>query len=222
MHPRDREGVLVPAHELAVLGLGDDVARAGPVGERFPRGLSVVDGVVFDDAMRESSQPPSKSVEHTVSRRPTAQRSPNRVRDALLASGTSRFSWLHLQAPSNNPWHASVRCMRTVIHMVSGEGSEQDTSLAIAKNLLEDETDMIDDVTVVAQSDGLAAIKSGQESEEQVRSLMAEGVSFKACSNTLETMGLDQSDLVDGVETVPEGAVEVTRLESEGYAYMRP
>jgi intracellular sulfur oxidation DsrE/DsrF family protein len=33
---------------------------------------------------------------------------------------------------------------------------------------------------------------------------------------------LTPEDLVDGVETVPEGAVEVTRLEDEGYAYMRP
>lgn len=32
-----------------------------------------------------------------------------------------------------------------------------------------------------------------------------------------------ESDPIDGVATVPEGAVEVTRLESEeGYAYLRP
>ena len=43
-----------------------------------------------------------------------------------------------------------------------------------------------------------------------------------ACSNTLETVDMDESDLVDGVETVPEGAVEVTRLQTDGYAYLRP
>jgi hypothetical protein len=112
--------------------------------------------------------------------------------------------------------------MQTVIHLVSGDGTEQETSLAIARNLLDDETGSIDDVAVVVQADGIKAIKTGQESEEQVRALLDDGVSFKACTNTLDMMDLDESDLVEGVETVPEGAVEVTRLETEGYAYMRP
>lgn len=112
--------------------------------------------------------------------------------------------------------------MKSVIHLVSGDEAEQDTSLTIARNLLDDESGSIDDVAVVAQGDGMKAIKSGQESGEQVRALLDDGVSFKACSNTLEMMDLDESDLVDGVETVPEGAVEVTRLETDGYAYMRP
>lgn len=112
--------------------------------------------------------------------------------------------------------------MQTVIHLVSGDGAEQDTSLTVARNLLDDESGSIDDVAVVVQAAGMEAIQTGQGSEEQVRALLDDGVSFKACSNTLETMGLDESDLVEGVETVPEGAVEVTRLETDGYAYLRP
>ena len=112
--------------------------------------------------------------------------------------------------------------MQTVIHLVSGDETEQETSLTVARNLLDDETGSIDDVAVVVQAAGVKAIETGQESEEQVRALLDDGVSFKACSNTLETMGLDESDLVAGVETVPEGAVEVTRLETDGYAYLRP
>lgn len=112
--------------------------------------------------------------------------------------------------------------MKTVIHLVSGDDAEQKTSLAIARNLLDDESGSIDDVAVVVQADGVKAIVAGQESEEQVRALLDDGVSFKACSNTLEMMDLDESDLVEGVETVPEGAVEVTRLQTEGYAYLRP
>ena len=57
---------------------------------------------------------------------------------------------------------------------------------------------------------------------EQVRDLIDDGVPVMACSNTLETVDMDESDLVDGVETLPEGAVEVTRLQTDGYAYLRP
>lgn len=112
--------------------------------------------------------------------------------------------------------------METVIHLLSGDETEQETSLAIARNLLDDESGSIDDIAVVAQAGGVEAIKTGTESGEKVTALIDDGVSFKACTNTLETMDMNESDLVAGVETVPEGAVEVTRLETDGYAYMRP
>ena len=54
-----------------------------------------------------------------------------------------------------------------------------------------------------------------------VENLLDAGVSFAACRNTLDTMDLDETDLVD-VDVVPEGAVEVIRLQNEGYAYLRP
>lgn len=112
--------------------------------------------------------------------------------------------------------------MQSVVHIVSSDESEQETALAISRNLLDDESGSIDDVAVVAQAGGIKAVTAGGETEQKVRSLLDDGVSFKACSNTLEMMDLEESDLVEGIETVPEGAVEVTRLETEGYAYMRP
>lgn len=112
--------------------------------------------------------------------------------------------------------------MQTVVHLLSGDETEQETSLAIARNLLDDETGSIDDVAVVAQAEGMEAVIAGEGNEKQVRSLLDDDVSFKACSNTLEMMDLDESDLIEGIEPVPEGAVEVTRLQNEGYAYVRP
>ncbi|WP_247729868.1 DsrE family protein [Halovivax limisalsi] len=112
--------------------------------------------------------------------------------------------------------------MQSVVHLLSGDETEQETALAIARNLLDDETGRIDDVAVVVQAGGISAAKRGAETEEQIQGLVDDGVSFKACSNTLAMKDMDESDLVAGIETVPEGAVEVTRLQSEGYAYMRP
>ncbi|MFC7139428.1 DsrE family protein [Halosimplex aquaticum] len=112
--------------------------------------------------------------------------------------------------------------MQSVLHLVSGDESEQETTLTIAKNLLEDESGDIDDVAVVAQAGGIEAITSDGGFTEEVESLAENGASFKACANTLEMEGIDESELLGNAETVPEGAVEVTRLENEGYAYMRP
>ncbi len=112
--------------------------------------------------------------------------------------------------------------MKTVVHLVSGDEKEQEIALNIVRNLLDDETGSIDDVAVVAQAGGIESVTVDGESEEQVQSLVGEGVSFTACSNTLEAMDLDESELIEGIDTVPEGAVEVTRLENDGYAYLRP
>ncbi|WP_415380857.1 DsrE family protein [Halosimplex sp. TS25] len=112
--------------------------------------------------------------------------------------------------------------MRSVLHLVSGDESEQETTLTIAKNLLEDESGDIDDVAVVAQAGGIVALTSDGGFAEEVESLAEGGASFKACANTLETKGIDESELLGNAEPVPEGAVEVTRLENDGYAYMRP
>ncbi|WP_459192542.1 DsrE family protein [Halosimplex sp. J119] len=112
--------------------------------------------------------------------------------------------------------------MQSVLHLVSGDEGEQETSLAIAKNLVDDESGRIDDVAVVAQADGIEALTSEGGFEEEVESLAEAGVSFKACANTLEMKDIEESALLGNAETVPEGAVEITRLENEGYAYMRP
>lgn len=112
--------------------------------------------------------------------------------------------------------------MRSAIHLVSGDEAEHDAALAIAKNLLDDETGSIDEVAVVVQAGGIDAVTTEGEHGENVRSLLDRGVTFSACENTLDMNDLDESDLIEGVETVPEGAVEVTRLQDEGYAYIRP
>jgi len=112
--------------------------------------------------------------------------------------------------------------MQTVVHLVTDDTMEQGTALNIAENLLDDETGSIDDVAVVAQSGGIEALTTEGEPRDRVQSLAADGVSFKACRNTMEELDLTDADLVDAVETVPEGAVEVTRLQNEGYGYVRP
>jgi intracellular sulfur oxidation DsrE/DsrF family protein len=112
--------------------------------------------------------------------------------------------------------------MRSVVHLSSGDETEQETALAIVENMLADESDSIDEVVVAAQSEGIEAVTADGDYADQVRALIDDGVPFKGCENTLETKGLEKSDLVDGVETVPEGAIEVTRLQDEGYAYLRP
>lgn len=110
----------------------------------------------------------------------------------------------------------------TVFHLASGDPDEQELVLTLAENLTKDETIEMDDVAVLAQAEGIDPVTIGADGESQVRTLLDEGVSFKACSNTLSMFDLEESDLVDGVETVSSGVGELTRLQNDGYAYISP
>lgn len=112
--------------------------------------------------------------------------------------------------------------MRTAFHLVQGDEDDQRTALTIAENLSEDETIEMDDIVVVAQAGGIASVTEGGTHSDAVRSMLDAGISFRACSNTLDVEGLEESDLVEGVETVSSGASELTRLQDDGYAYIRP
>jgi len=112
--------------------------------------------------------------------------------------------------------------MRTVFHLIAGDGDQQETALTIAENLSNDGSVSMDDIAVVAQAEGIEPLTAGGEGSETVADLLDAGISFKACSNTLDMMDLSEGDLVDGVETVPSGAGELTRLQDDGYAYIRP
>ncbi|WP_339105337.1 DsrE family protein [Haloterrigena salinisoli] len=112
--------------------------------------------------------------------------------------------------------------MQTVFHLIADDPKQQQTALTIAKNLTEDDSVEIDDVAVVAQADGIEPLTIGGDGSDAVEELLETGVAVKACSNTLDLKDLAESDLVDGVETVPSGGGELTRLQDEGYAYIRP
>ena len=112
--------------------------------------------------------------------------------------------------------------MQTVFHLIAADPQQQRTALTIAENLTEDDSVEIDDIAIVAQGDGIEPLTAGGDGSDMVESLLESGLSVKACSNTLDLKDLAESDLVDGVEPVPSGGGELTRLQSEGYAYIRP
>lgn len=112
--------------------------------------------------------------------------------------------------------------MKTVFHLVGDEEDEQDLALTLAGNLADDDTVDMDDIVVLAQSEGIDPLTKGGHGEDEARSLIDQGLSFKACGNTMDLLDLDESDLHDGVEVVSSGVGELTRLQDRGYAYIRP
>jgi intracellular sulfur oxidation DsrE/DsrF family protein len=84
-------------------------------------------------------------------------------------------------------------------------------------------------IVVVALADGIRFLLEGSKDSRgnsyaaMVEPLALEGVTFRACGNTLNANSLDADDLSFGVDVVPSGVAEIGRLQLEaGYAYIKP
>lgn len=65
--------------------------------------------------------------------------------------------------------------------------------------------------------------KNGYPYSISVEELQKRGVEFRVCNNTLRARKIDPKTLLEGVQLVPAGIVEVARLTSrEGYIYIKP
>ncbi len=65
--------------------------------------------------------------------------------------------------------------------------------------------------------------KNGNPYNIPVEQLMARGVQFDVCNNTLNSRKIDPKTVLPGVKIVPSGVAEVAKLQArEGYVYLKP
>jgi intracellular sulfur oxidation DsrE/DsrF family protein len=87
-----------------------------------------------------------------------------------------------------------------------------------ARQMLAGEAEMsADEVTIVTCGPAIRQLADGSKRADIVRKGMEDGVQYKACGVTVERMGFDDSKFLDGVEVVPNGFVELLRLQEQGF-----
>ena len=68
-----------------------------------------------------------------------------------------------------------------------------------------------------------AADKNGNPYNIAVEQLMAKGVDFRVCNNTLVGRKIDPKTVLPGAKIVPSGVAELGKLQSgQGYVYIKP
>ncbi len=112
--------------------------------------------------------------------------------------------------------------MSTVFHF-SSAASEQKHAVANVSNLLADDTVDLGTVALVANGAGVKLLtKKDSNFPDEVSGLTKKGVELKACENSMNALGFEKSDLIDGVDSVPSGVGELTKLQAgKGYAYIK-
>lgn len=110
--------------------------------------------------------------------------------------------------------------MDAVCHLSSGDVDDWEHALANVENLLDDDTIETGDVALLVNGDAIRLFTERSPFTRAVRALGTE-VRRLGCRNAVEARGIPTAELLASVELVPSGVGELTRLQHEGYAYMK-
>ncbi|CAA7624617.1 DsrE family protein [Magnetospirillum sp. UT-4] len=119
-----------------------------------------------------------------------------------------------------------------VVYQLNQPGGDKDQAYMQALTYAQNHVNAVGkeniDLEFVLFADGINLLKSAKDNvnlQAKVINLKEQKVKFLVCNNTLKARKLDpDKDLfdVDKADIVPAGVAEVARLETMGYAYIRP
>ena len=81
------------------------------------------------------------------------------------------------------------------------------------------------EIEIVAYGPGIGLVTANSKQKEWVESLALQDITFSACQNTLnkvEKRTGNKPKMLEGVESVAAGVVQIMELQEKGYAYLRP
>lgn len=114
---------------------------------------------------------------------------------------------------------------KIVLQLSDGDARKQALVLSVANNLLKAyDPDKIA-VEVVAFGPGIDLLLSGSERRKQVESLIAQGVRFDICLNTVDTIEREtgkRPEFIPAATPVQVGVGQILFLAENGYTLVRP
>lgn len=112
--------------------------------------------------------------------------------------------------------------MKTVFHFSQENIDKAGEVIGNIQNLLKDKAVEIEEVALVVNAEAVKFLKQDSPAEHHIEGLMEKDIQVKACSNSLENREISADELIEGVETVSSAVGELTRLQADGYRYIKP
>ena len=77
-------------------------------------------------------------------------------------------------------------------------------------------------VEVVMYGQGVHMVKDKSQYADKISQLLQnKNVSFKVCAVALKAQGIDKTELIPGVQIVPDGIYEIITKQHEGWGYIK-
>ena len=113
-----------------------------------------------------------------------------------------------------------------VVYHISDAENQALAGLRNVRNHLD--TDPTAKIVVVTHANGVDFLMEGAKDKNgslyagPVSALKSRGVTFEVCEITLKTRNLKQDQFIQEADFTPSGVVRITKLQHQGYAYIRP
>ena len=111
---------------------------------------------------------------------------------------------------------------RVVMQVSDNDPGKWNLALNNAKNLQADLGAGNVEIEIVAYGPGIGMLKADSIVGNRIGDALGQGVKVSACENTMHGQKLVKADMLDGIDYVPAGVVEIMRKQQEGWAYLRP
>jgi len=142
-----------------------------------------------------------------------------RIATLLLAL----FALLFADTEFAEPKPALDNPRQIVFSVTEGDDKAINHVLSSANNVLKFYGPEKVQMEIVAYSGGIEMLlKKNPKIAERVRTLMLYDVTFIACGNTMRTKNIKEDELIDDVEVVTAGIVEMIERVKEGWIYIKP
>jgi uncharacterized protein len=112
-----------------------------------------------------------------------------------------------------------------VLQLSDGDARKQALVLSVANNLLKAYDPDKVAIEVVAFGPGIDLLLAGSERRKQVESLIAQGVRFDICLNTVDTVEREtgkRPEFIPAATPVQVGVGQILFLAENGYTLVRP
>ncbi|KPF59076.1 hypothetical protein D621_04115 [beta proteobacterium AAP51] len=114
----------------------------------------------------------------------------------------------------------------TVVYHVNDTATQALSTLRNIRNHLD--TDPTAKITVVTHAFGVDFLMEGMKDRNEssfaatVSALVARGVKFEVCEITLKNRNLKREQFIQEADFTPSGVVRLTKLQKQGFAYIKP
>lgn len=78
------------------------------------------------------------------------------------------------------------------------------------------------EVEVLLNHEAVRESVKNSEYEEEITKLIKQKVIFKVCENALRGYKIKKENLIENIQTVPAGVVELAIKQNKGYSYIKP
>lgn len=142
----------------------------------------------------------------------------------ILILFTYIFSFAIAETEFAEPKPAIDNPRQLIFALPSAEIKEINRILSTVNNVMKFYRPENTEVIIVAYGQGLKSLlkKGDSDVRKRIEALMTYDVVFIACENTMRTLHIEKKDLLDDIEFVTAGIVEIIERKLQGFTYTQP